>query len=297
MSHLHRRPSLYWLTSLPPPLQVAAPPRPAELGHDSALPVSTVQTDRPLRKSIRLALGHNQPGDQRVVKIPSAVLRLADPTDLRVCYLHPNRCRACDASNVTSLRVLGVDAYRHGWVGVALADAYAGAYVAPHIDELVAAAEADGALSVVAVDMPIGLPDAGPRQADVLAKRRVGPLHASVFMTPIREALLAEEFGRAVEVARLRAGAGISRQSFALRAKLLEVDAWVGRRTHRVIEAHPEVSFAALAGRPLGMSKKTWGGVTLRRELLLEAGIVLPDSLGSGDVAGVDDVLDAAVMS
>jgi predicted RNase H-like nuclease len=194
-------------------------------------------------------------------------------------------------------RVLGVDAYKHGWVGIALAGSYDGAYVASRIGELVATAEVDGALDVVAVDMPIGLPDTGPRQADILAKRRVGPLHASVFMTPIRAALLAEDFIEAVEIARLRAGGGISRQAYALRPKLLEVDAWVHRGTHHVVEVHPEVSFAALAGRPLGAGKRTWGGMALRRRLLAEADITLPDELGVADVAGIDDVLDAAVAA
>jgi predicted RNase H-like nuclease len=194
-------------------------------------------------------------------------------------------------------RVLGVDAYKHGWVGIALTEGYDSAYVAPRIDELVAMAEAHGSLDVVAADMPIGLPDTGPRQADVLAKRRVGPLHASVFMTPIRAALLAEDFIEAVEIARLRAGGGISRQAYALRPKLLEVDAWVHRGTHHIVEVHPEVSFEALAGQPLGAGKRTWGGTAVRRQLLAKAGITLPDGLGGADVAGVDDVLDAAAAA
>jgi predicted RNase H-like nuclease len=203
----------------------------------------------------------------------------------------------CHDPEMSPPRVLGVDAYKHGWVGIALTVGYDSAYVAPRIDELVATAEADGALDVVAVDMPIGLPDAGPRRADVLAKRRVGPRHASVFITPIRAALLAENFLQAVEIARLRAGGGISRQAYALRPKLLEVDAWVQRGTHHVVEVHPEVSFAALADRPLGAGKRTWGGATVRRRLLADAGITLPDGLGVADVAGVDDVLDASVAA
>jgi predicted RNase H-like nuclease len=198
---------------------------------------------------------------------------------------------------MTDARVLGVDAFSQGWVGVAVAGGYDGAYVAARIDELVAVAEADGPLAVVAVDMPVGLPDAGPRQADVLAKRWVGPRHSSVFMTPVRAAMVADDFRQACEIARCQAGGGISRQAYALRAKLLEVDGWVRGNSHRVVEVHPEVSFAALAGHPLAVGKKTWGGMALRRRLLAGAGIVLPDALGAADVVGVDDVLDAAAAA
>lgn len=44
-------------------------------------------------------------------------------------------------------------------------------------------------LSVVAIDMPIGLPDDGIRKADVLARRFIRPRSSSVFDTPVREAI------------------------------------------------------------------------------------------------------------
>ncbi len=43
------------------------------------------------------------------------------------------------------------------------------------INELVEMADADGPLAVVAVDIPIGLPDRGRRQADVLAQKPWAP--------------------------------------------------------------------------------------------------------------------------
>jgi predicted RNase H-like nuclease len=63
-----------------------------------------------------------------------------------------------------------------------------------------------------------------------------------------------------------------------------------------VIEVHPEVSFAALAGRPLQNSKRSWNGQMERRRLLASAGIELPDELTAGDAAA-DDVLDAAIAA
>ena len=64
------------------------------------------------------------------------------------------------------------------------------------------------------------------------------------------------------------------------------------------MEAHPELSFAQLAGAPLAVRKSTWAGAEARRALLAEAGITLAGDLGlPGEQAGVDDVLDAAAAA
>ena len=76
------------------------------------------------------------------------------------------------------------------------------------------------------------------------------------------------------------------------------MDEWVRAAPATVVEAHPELSFAALAGAPLATRKSTWAGAAARRSLLARAGIDVPDDLGlAGAQAGVDDVLDAAVLA
>lgn len=198
----------------------------------------------------------------------------------------------------TDVAVLGVDACKGGWVSVRLDGNSTSACFAPGIDELVTTAERDGPLSVVAIDIPIGLPDRGPRAADLLARAAIGALRSSVFMTPVREALAAPDHRTASERSRELTGAGISIQSFALKLKLLEVDQWVRNTRQRVVEVHPEVSFAELAGAPLAYSKRTWAGAERRRRLLADAGIALSGELGeAGRRAGVDDMLDAAVAA
>jgi predicted RNase H-like nuclease len=112
-------------------------------------------------------------------------------------------------------------------------------------------------VDITAVDMPIGLHDDDRRQADVLARQLTGPQWASVFMTPVRSALEAEDYAAATAVNVRLAGEGISRQAYGLRAKILEVDRWVRQAQHRVVEVHPEVSFARLAGAPLSASRST----------------------------------------
>jgi predicted RNase H-like nuclease len=193
---------------------------------------------------------------------------------------------------------MGVDACRAGWVGNVLSTGQLRAYFEPDIENLAAAAERDGALDAIAVDMPIGLPDAGRRAADVLARRALGPRWASVFITPVRAAMDYDDYKIASAENRRAAGEGISQQAFALRHKIRQVDRWIRHTDHRVVEVHPELAFARLAGKPLPQSKSTWNGAAQRRHLLATAGIRLADDLGTaGATAGTADILDAAAAA
>ncbi len=215
----------------------------------------------------------------------------------RPAYALAGRRRAHDEP-MADERVLGVDACKGGWVGVLLTAGEPTAHFGATIGELLLAAEAGGPLDVVAIDIPIGLPDAGLRQADVLAFKAIGMLAPAVFMTPTRSALEALDHAAASAVNKGLTGRGISAQAFALKPKLFQVNDWVAGSGRRVVEIHPEVSFAQLAGEPLRVRKSTWAGVERRRQLLAGAGIVLAGELGlAGIKAGVDDVLDAGVAA
>jgi predicted RNase H-like nuclease len=94
-----------------------------------------------------------------------------------------------------------------------------------------------------------------------------------------------------------RYGRSVSAQSYALRHRILEVDA-VACSDERIHEVHPELAFAAMAGSPLDHSKKTWNGMMERKRLLVAAGIVLPERLeGAASAVPPDDVLDAAAVA
>jgi predicted RNase H-like nuclease len=195
-------------------------------------------------------------------------------------------------------RVLGVDACHKGWIGVATWLDTTDAYFGGTIRELVTFAEAGGGIDVVAIDIPIGLPDNGRREADILARTFVGPRWQSVFMTPVRPALEATEYADAVAINHELAGEGLSRQAFGLKTKIFEIDAWIREGNYAVIEVHPEVCFANMANGHLHTRKKTWAGVEKRRQLLDVAGIQMPNDLGlAGEMAAVDDVLDAAAAA
>jgi len=196
--------------------------------------------------------------------------------------------------------VLGADACPGAWIGVAVRGSNVRAYLDPEIESLVRQAAADGPLSVVGIDMPIGLADSGLRQADVLARAAAGPRWQSVFLTPVRSALETGDYALAVAENRRCGGGGVSRQAFGLSAKIGQVDRWLRTLPAdlRVVEVHPELSFGAMAGAPLPERKSTWAGVVRRRQLLADHGIVLPDDLGEpGRTAGPDDVLDAAAVA
>lgn len=172
------------------------------------------------------------------------------------------------------------------------------AHLAADLDALVALAGEGGEFAAVGIDMPIGLPDRGRRRADVLAKAAIGGRRSSVFLTPVRPALLERDHTSASALNLRLAGEGISIQAFGLKAKLLHVEGWVRRASVRAFEVHPEVSFAQLAGQPLQTRKSTWAGVIQRRALLATAGIPLEEDFGlAGANAGVDDVLDAAAAA
>jgi predicted RNase H-like nuclease len=192
-------------------------------------------------------------------------------------------------------RVIGVDACKKGWVGIS---SDLRGYFGASISRLVDAAERDGPLRVVAIDIPIGLPLTGPRQADILARRFIGRRSSSVFSTPIRDALLAATHAEASAINYRATGKGLSQQAYALGKKILDVDAWARTTRHTVIEVHPEVCFAVMAGAPLMHRKSTWAGAEERRQLLAGAGIQIPADIGpAGESAAVDDVLDAAAAA
>jgi predicted RNase H-like nuclease len=192
------------------------------------------------------------------------------------------------------MRVLGLDGARLGWVVVELVDGRSGQVRVTKTVQEALAAFPDAA--AVGIDIPIGLPLEGRRKADVEAQQFVGLRRSSVFLTPPRTVLEAPTYPEANSRARQLTGLGLSRQAYGLRDKILEVDQFALTNS-RIIEIHPEVSFRHLAGPALSASKHTWAGFWARLGLLRGVGIDVPVELGGAGIAGLDDVLDAAVAA
>lgn len=196
--------------------------------------------------------------------------------------------------------VLGVDACPTGWVGVVVDTARRlSVHVAADITSLVALVREQHDVGVVAIDIPIGLPDAGGRRADAEARRELVGKGSSLFPTPTRAAFEAPTYAeaRAANLAATEGRTSVSAQAYALGEKVLQVDAWVrGRPGAAVVEVHPELCFARMAGEPLLASKKSPEGVAARREALAAHGLVAPPWFrGSG--FGEDDLLDACAAA
>jgi predicted RNase H-like nuclease len=189
---------------------------------------------------------------------------------------------------------IGIDWSPRGWVAVGLRTAGPPAVACQRslADLIGRFAEAE----CIAIDMPIGFPTSR-RAADLLARVFVGPRRSSVFMTPPREVLEAQNYEDAnVIAAEMLDGKKISKQAWALRENIFVVAAEAGTDA-RILEVHPEVSFRAMTGQALDYSKNSWNGQAIRRDALTAQGITLPATLDEGGDVPPADLLDAAAAA
>jgi predicted RNase H-like nuclease len=213
----------------------------------------------------------------------------------------------------------GVDGCPAGWIAafVRPIDDEVRIAIVPRFADVLAAPEAP---TIVAIDIPIGLPERvgrGGRETENAVRRLLGGRQSSVFSMPARSAVFAEigpfadqvtlygAHQRACVSARATSDPprGIAIQAFMIFPKIREVDAVVRSASsiaERVFETHPEVAFWRLnGGHALSEPKKVKGkcydpGLALRRRLLAAAG--LPAAVCAAAPprgAGPDDLLDA----
>jgi predicted RNase H-like nuclease len=127
---------------------------------------------------------------------------------------------------------------------------------------------------IIAIDMPIGLTDAGPRQCDLEARRILGPRRNSIFPAPIRPALRAKTRLDADRIRRSIDAKGVSAQAFGIYAKIRQLDTLLQAHKdlrQRVREIHPEVSFRAWNNNtPMPHAKRTREGQAERRRLVTQ---------------------------
>jgi predicted RNase H-like nuclease len=191
--------------------------------------------------------------------------------------------------------VAGIDVWRKRWIAVVLSDRrYERAVVDSSLGKLL---EALSGMAAIGIDMPFGLTSGGRRrEADALARKFVGPLGSAVFPTYPREVYAAADYDAARETCLRLTQGSISRQAWALRERILELERTVeGQREVR--EVHPEVSFREMAGRHLSWRKSSWNGLHERKRLLIAQGVEMPTELATTGNAGAEDVLDAAAAA
>jgi predicted RNase H-like nuclease len=168
--------------------------------------------------------------------------------------------------------VSGADGCKGGWVVITknLCDGTISCRLAKGAQELF---YPEMPPQVIAVDIPIGLPNLGSRACDQEARQLLGPGRASsVFPAPIRPVLRACSYKEACDVRSSEEGKRMSRQAWAIVNKVREVDTLFRQNPDlqcRVREVHPEVSFYYLNGeRPMKYSKKRPEGKKERLALL-----------------------------
>lgn len=211
----------------------------------------------------------------------------------------------------SSAWVAGVDGCPDGWIVVLLNPETSDFHVT-HCADFSSVLTLDLAPRVIAIDMPIGLPDRieGPgRVAEQAVRPMLGQRQSSVFSIPARAAVYADSYLGACEAA--LAGSAppkkVSKQSFNIFAKIREIDALMtpGLQS-RVCESHPEVIFTMLNdGEPAPLPKKVKSqsnppGLVWREALLQRNGVpeavfsVNPKDHGK---AARDDLVDAAACA
>jgi predicted RNase H-like nuclease len=167
--------------------------------------------------------------------------------------------------------------------------------------------------AMIAVDMPIGLPDRvgpGGRGPEVELRGLLGDRKSSVFSIPARPAIYAETFedacARAFETS--EPPRKVSIQAFHLFPKVREIDELVrtdSGLTMIIHECHPEGAFMVMNGRePLDQPKKMKSsvyepGMRLRKRLLMEVAGYTEEFLDRkpSKGVGVDDFLDACACA
>ena len=191
--------------------------------------------------------------------------------------------------------IVGVDGCPAGWIAVFReADGDPSTAVFSTFAALTEAFPA----AIIAVDMPIGLPEfsgKGGRGPEALVRPLLGPRQSSVFSIPSRSAVYAETAAfttveawyeahrRASGVAKATSDPprGVSIQAFGIFPKIREMDTLLRERADlgmRVFESHPEVAFMMLnGGQPMRLPKKIKGmvnpaGMEERKALLCRHG-------------------------
>ena len=196
--------------------------------------------------------------------------------------------------------IAGVDGCKGGWIAVLappVGFAEARAVVVPRFADIAALA------TLVAVDMPIGLPEHSGRNAETALRQLLGKRRSSVFPIPSRAAVYAIDYAsaRALALASSLPPRSVSKQAFNIFPKIREIDALLradAALAARVFECHPEGCFRTMAGAPLGWPKRNSAGAAERRALLAAAGFA-PAFLDARPPRGAapDDLLDACAAA
>jgi predicted RNase H-like nuclease len=203
------------------------------------------------------------------------------------------------SARVRAVRVVGVDGCPGGWVAVAY-DLETSALTPRFHGSFQQLLNAYQDAAAIGVDIPIGLSEGVPRACDIAARKVLAHRQSAVFPAPDPRVLFELTHEAATAQSVVLTGKGMSQQAFNICRKIAEVNWAIQRQDQgRVFEVHPEVSFSALAGRPMEFKKSTPEGYEERRALLnIELGTSIwsrTEAFSVARPASPDDLLDATV--
>ena len=153
------------------------------------------------------------------------------------------------------MAVVGVDGCKAGWFAVRIEGGDEGDYTSRVYPKVADLLKAWDDVSLILIDIPIGLPDSGDgRTCDAQARNKLGKRHPSVFTPPGRGALKVDLFDhshrRVSDANRDETGKGLSKQAFGIVPKIREVDELLRARgpgaRPEIREVHPEICFWSL---------------------------------------------------
>ncbi len=193
------------------------------------------------------------------------------------------------------MAVLGVDGWRGAWVGALLDGRTVRLLALPDVAAVLAVPD----VSVVAIDMPIGLSEDGVRACDVAARALLVGAASSVFPTPVRGVLVTDDYAEARAISRAATDPprAPSAQAFQLVRSIRALDDALGSpSTDRVVEVHPELAFRCGLGGVTDRKGTARG--TVQRLAALRAVMDVEEALADAPV-GVPavDALDACAAA
>jgi len=189
--------------------------------------------------------------------------------------------------------VLGVDGWRGAWVGALLDGRCVTLIALPDVAAVLAVPDVE----LIAIDMPIGLSDDGPRACDIAARRLLGRARSSVFPAPLRAVLGCANYADACAVSRTASGKALSVQAWNLVPAIRALDAALDDvPPGHVLEVHPELAFRALDDR-VEAPKASARGLAQRVRALQPAMDVLDALSAAPPGVPAVDALDACAAA
>jgi predicted RNase H-like nuclease len=199
---------------------------------------------------------------------------------------------------------IGIDSAPGGWVAAFLQKSrftsvvfYQTLLSIPHLRQAKA----------IFIDMPIGLPafHQYPRRCDREAKAFLGKRHSSIFYAPPRNLIGYRDYHAANALMKQKCQQGMSRQSFNIIPKIIELDHFIRGGKNRqlpIYEAHPEVCLTQLwSAQQSGIqSKHTSMGISQRKTLIMnyaQNAVEFWPAAEPKETQKIDDMLDAMLLA